>query len=209
MSRPILSRLAVAANRAQFSRACGLPPYRSLPGLITRSRVPTSTSTTVFRRTLIAAPKEGGPPLLERSANRELPDVTPKRRYLIHVPIFLLSMYIAANLLFNYQKSSSSVVSSTLYALRVNPDAREILGDEISFKAKTIPWIHGTMDQLHGKIDISYKVRGSKGEGTVHFLSVREGGRAGKFKTKKWELELPDGGVLNLLVDDDVLENNQ
>ncbi|RVD81203.1 uncharacterized protein DFL_009077 [Arthrobotrys flagrans] len=202
MSRPILSRLAVAANRAQFSRICGLQPSRT-PSLITRSRAPT----TIFQRSLIAAPKEGGPPLLQRSADRELPDVTPKRRYLIHIPIFLISMYVAANLLFNYQRSSSSVVSSTLYALRVNPEAREILGDEISFKAKTIPWIHGTMDQLHGKIDISYKVKGSKGEGTVHFLSLREGGRAGKFKTKRWALEIPDGGVLNLLVDDNVLED--
>ncbi|KAK6517284.1 hypothetical protein TWF281_003944 [Arthrobotrys megalospora] len=179
MSRPILSRLAVAANRVQFSRICGLPPHRS-PSLITRNRTPSALQSIIFRRSLIAAPKEGGPPLLQRSANRELPDVTPKRRYLIHIPIFLISMYIAANLLFNYQRSSSSVVSSTLYALRVNPDAREILGDEISFKAKTIPWIHGTMDQLHGKIDISYKVRGSKGEGTVHFLSVREGGEGGE-----------------------------
>ncbi|KAK6336015.1 hypothetical protein TWF730_003387 [Orbilia blumenaviensis] len=210
MSRPILSRLAVAVNRAQFSRACGLSPYRS--PVITSTVAATTTargrvsSTTVFKRTMIAAPKEGGPPLLSRSADRELPDVTPNRRYLLHIPIFLLSMYIAANLLFNYQRSSSSVVSSTLYALRVNPEAREILGDEIAFKAKTIPWIHGTMDQLHGRIDISYKVKGSKGEGTVHFLSVREGGKAGKFKTKRWAVELPDGGVLNLLVDDSVLE---
>lgn len=162
MSRPILSRLAVAANRAQFSRICGLQPSRT-PSLITRSRAPT----TIFQRSLIAAPKEGGPPLLQRSADRELPDVTPKRRYLIHIPIFLISMYVAANLLFNYQRSSSSVVSSTLYALRVNPEAREILGDEISFKAKTIPWIHGTMDQLHGKIDISYKVKGKIGRAHV------------------------------------------
>ncbi|EPS37142.1 hypothetical protein H072_9222 [Dactylellina haptotyla CBS 200.50] len=117
-------------------------------------------------------------------------------------------MYIAANLLFNYQRSNSSVVSSTLYALRVNPDAREALGDEISFKAKTIPWIRGTMDQLHGKIDISYKVIGKRGEGTVHFTSVREGGRGGKFKTKRWALELPTGETRDLLVSDTVLETD-
>ncbi|KAF3907223.1 hypothetical protein ABW20_dc0101799 [Dactylellina cionopaga] len=201
MSRPLLPRMAVIANRVYFPRLCGLS--NRLPASIIRHPSPSI----VFRRTLIAAPKEGGPPLLQRSSNRELPDVTPKRSYLIHIPLFLLSMYIAANLLFNYQRSSSSVVSSTLYALRVNSEARDVLGDEIAFKAKTIPWIHGTMDQMHGKIEISYKVKGTKGEGTVHFTSLREGGRAGKFKTKRWALELSGGESLNLLVDDKTLDS--
>ncbi|KAF3936482.1 hypothetical protein ABW19_dt0208973 [Dactylella cylindrospora] len=205
MSRPLISRLAFAAShhRLQPSRSSTL---LTIPRPISISqslrRPPSSIAS---RRTAIAAPKEGGPPLLERRVDRELPDVTPSRSYLIHFPLFLLSMYIAANILFNYQRSSSSVVSSTLYALRVNPEAREVLGDEIVFKAKTIPWIYGTMDQLRGRIDISYKVRGTKGVGTVYFTSVREGGRAGKFKTQRWALELPDGQVLNLLVDDQAL----
>ena len=42
--------------------------------------------------------------------------------------------------IFNYQKSSSSVVNSTLYALRTSTKAREVLGDEIYF-AQKIPWI--------------------------------------------------------------------
>ncbi|KAK6535152.1 hypothetical protein TWF694_001630 [Orbilia ellipsospora] len=206
MSRMILSRLAAATNRSQLSKICST--FYKPPNIlnIVPSRLPCRPI--VFRRTLIAAPKEGGPPLLERSADRDLPDVKPRRSYLIHIPLFLLSMYIASNLLFNYQRSSSSVVSSTLYALRVNPDARELLGDEISFKAKTIPWINGTMDQMHGKIDISYKVKGKKSEGIVHFMCLREGGRGGKFKTKKWALELPDGGVVDLLVNDMVLETD-
>ncbi|KAJ6264317.1 hypothetical protein Dda_0462 [Drechslerella dactyloides] len=202
MSRPALSRLAVAANRLPPSlRPCIFPCRRPL--LPAPRRHPPSF---VSRRTIIAAPKEGGPPLLERSADRELPDVAPKRGYLIHFPLFLLSMYVAANLLFNYQRSSSSVVSSTLYALRVSPGARAVLGDEISFKAKTIPWIHGTMDQLHGRIDISYKVRGTRGEGIVHFTCVREGGKMGKFRTQRWDLETPDGRVLNLLTDETMLD---
>ncbi|EWC45744.1 hypothetical protein DRE_05081 [Drechslerella stenobrocha 248] len=192
MSRPALSRLAGSARRPFPSAFSRLPS----PMLLRR---PPSV---VLRRTLIAAPKEGGPPLLERSADRDLPDVAPRRRYLLHIPLFLLSMYIATNLLFNYQRSSSSVVSSTLYALRVSPDARNVLGDEISFKAKTIPWIHGTMDQMHGRIDISYKVKGTQSEGLVRFTSLREGGKMGKFKTQRWSLEMPDGRVLNLLAND-------
>jgi len=64
------------------------------------------------------------------------------------------------------------VVSSTLYALRVHPIARELLGEDISFKSK-MPWIQGTMNQLRGDIDITYGVKGTKGEGVMHFRSVR------------------------------------
>jgi cytochrome c oxidase assembly factor 1 len=74
--------------------------------------------------------------------------------------------------IFNYQKSSSSVVSSTLYALRTSPRAREILGDEIYF-AQQIPWISGEMNQLHGRIDITFWVKGTKSQGKMRFRSIR------------------------------------
>jgi cytochrome c oxidase assembly factor 1 len=69
---------------------------------------------------------------------------------------------------------SSSVVASTLYSLRVHPRARELLGDEIDF-AHYLPIISGKMDQLHGEIDITYKVKGKKRSGTVRFRSTRKG----------------------------------
>lgn len=92
---------------------------------------------------------------------------------LISVPIFLVVLGASAAALFNYQKASSSVVASTLYALRAHPQAREFLGEEISFKNK-IPWIGGKLSQLHGNIDISYRVKGTKGEGLMRFKSVRK-----------------------------------
>lgn len=74
--------------------------------------------------------------------------------------------------IFNYQKQSSSIVSSTLYALRTSPRAREILGDEIYF-AQQIPWISGEMNQLHGRINISFWVKGTKAQGKMKFRSIR------------------------------------
>ena len=74
--------------------------------------------------------------------------------------------------IFNYQKQSSSVVSSTLYALRTNRDARQVLGDEIYFASK-IPWISGEINQLHGRIDVSFWVKGTKGRGEMKFKSER------------------------------------
>lgn len=75
--------------------------------------------------------------------------------------------------IFNYQKSNSSIVSSTMYSLRTSPQAREILGDEIYF-ASQLPWISGEMNQLHGVIDISFWVKGTRSKGKMRFRSERK-----------------------------------
>lgn len=128
---------------------------------------------TPLRRTLIAAPKDGSGPLMERRADRALPNLRPPRRWLKTLPIFLSIMVASTLAIFNYQKSSSSVVSSALYALRTNPEARRVLGDEIYF-AHRIPWIWGEMNQLHGRIDISFWVKGTKAKGLMRFRSERK-----------------------------------
>ena len=129
-------------------------------------------------RTLIAPPTPGSGPLMERRADRALPSLRPSRRLLRTLPLFLTVLGASTLAIFNYQKSSSSVISSTLYALRTSPRARAVLGDEIQFRAQ-IPWIHGELNQLHGRIDISFWVKGRKGEGLMRFKSMRQG-RLGK-----------------------------
>lgn len=131
------------------------------------------------RRTLIAAPGPQDGPLLERRSDRDLPTIEkPYRRWVRTAPIFLAILTASMLGIFNYQKSSSSVVTSTMYALRTSPAAREVLGDEIYF-AHSIPWIWGEMNQLHGRINIRYAVKGTKGRGEMRFKSTRHG-RMGK-----------------------------
>lgn len=148
--------------------------------MIPRPRIRPNGLRTLFRnaqakRNVIAAPKPGSGPLMERRSDRALPSISNNSyRWLRTVPIFAALMTASVLAIFNYQKQSSSVVSSTLYALRTNPQAREILGDEIYF-AHQIPWISGEINQLHGRIDISFKVKGTKSKGLMRFKSVREG----------------------------------
>nr|POE52122.1 cytochrome c oxidase assembly factor 1 [Quercus suber] len=118
------------------------------------------------RRTLTAAPGPNSGPFLERRSDRELPSLASSNRWLRTLPIFAAIMVGSALAIFNYQKSNSSVVSSTMYALRTSPQAREILGDEIYF-ASQLPWISGEMNQLHGVIDISFWVKGTRGKGKM------------------------------------------
>ena len=107
------------------------------------------------------------------------------------MPLFLLALGGSAACIFNYQKQQSSVVTSTLYALRAHPGARALLGDEIRFASAAFPWIRGEIDQLHGRIDIRYAVKGSKARGVMRFKSARRT-RLGLFETHIWELSLSD-----------------
>jgi cytochrome c oxidase assembly factor 1 len=110
---------------------------------------------------------------MTRRSDRALPSIAPKYRMLKTMPLFLLVVTGSTLAIFNYQKSSSSVVTSSLYALRVNEKAREVLGEEIYFKNK-MPWIWGTIDQMHGRIDIRFSVKGTRGTGQLHFRSERK-----------------------------------
>jgi cytochrome c oxidase assembly factor 1 len=124
-------------------------------------------------RTIVAAPRPNSGPLLSRRADRELPSVVSQRRWLRSIPVFAVIVVGAALGIFNYQRLSSSVVSSTMFALRRSPSAREALGDEIQF-AYRIPWISGEVNQLHGRIDISFWVKGTRATGKMRFKSTRE-----------------------------------
>lgn len=124
------------------------------------------------RRTLIAAPKPNSGPLMERRADRDLPTLSSPNRWMRTLPVFAAIMAACTLAIFNYQKSNSSVVDSALYSLRTNEEARRILGDEIYF-AQQLPWIWGKIDQVHGEIDVSFTVKGTKGRAMMRFRSIR------------------------------------
>lgn len=105
---------------------------------------------------------------------------------------------VAAVAIFNYQKSTSPVVASTLYALRTSPRARALLGDDIRFK-RAIPWISGELNQVQGRIDIAFAVRGDRAAARMRFASRRPSPR-GLFRTTDWTLTMePDGRAVDLL----------
>ncbi|KAI0124911.1 cytochrome oxidase assembly [Xylariales sp. AK1849] len=150
------------------------------------------------RRALVQAPKPGDGPLMERRPDRELPSVESVTfRWGRSLPIFVVLIVISSVAIFNYQKLSSPIVASTLYSLRTSRKARDYLGDEIYFRHQ-IPWISGSMNQLRGKIDISFRVKGSKNEGVMRFASFRPGPKA-MFETTEWSLETTDGRTIDLL----------
>ena len=124
------------------------------------------------KRTSIAAPKSQET-LLSRRSDRELPQVSsPWLPWLKTFPIFAVIITISALGMFNYQKTSSSVVASTLYALRTSDTGRKELGDEIYFRDKW-PWIWGELNQVQGRIDIAFAVKGTRTSGMMRFKCRR------------------------------------
>jgi cytochrome c oxidase assembly factor 1 len=136
---------------------------------------------------------------MSRRSDRALPSLTntPLRTWLKTLPLFILAITLSSLAIFNYQKSSSSTINSILYALRTNQQARELLGDEIYFASK-VPWIRGELNQLHGRIDVRFWVKGTKAQGETRFKSERKR-RDGFFETSDWSLFLEDGRVVQLL----------
>ncbi|KAK0747514.1 cytochrome oxidase complex assembly protein 1-domain-containing protein [Apiosordaria backusii] len=170
------------------------PLFRRISSQISQRTQPLRQQ--IQKRTLIPAPKRGDGPLMERRADRELPPL-PSSRWMKTLPLFALCVAAASVAIFNYQKFSSPVVGATLYALRTSDVGREHLGDNIYF-AQQIPWISGTLNQVQGRIDITFRVKGTKGEGVMRFASFRPSPR-GVFETTEWSLEMDGGKKIDLL----------
>ncbi|KAF2709167.1 DUF1783-domain-containing protein [Pleomassaria siparia CBS 279.74] len=170
------------------------------PGVVSAPVVPWKTPHSITSwppEPLIAAPNEGEL-LMERLPNRELPELPPfiPKQVTRTFPLFVLIMSASIFAFFNYQKQESSVVTSTLYALRTNALVRETLGDEIYFASK-YPWIKGEINQVHGRINVTFWVKGTKRQGEVR-LRCRRRSKSGYFETQEWSLTLEDGTVLYL-----------
>ncbi|KAH4412088.1 hypothetical protein HBI25_050030 [Parastagonospora nodorum] len=180
----------VAASRFASTTSPGPDPSKPV--------VPWKTPTSVWSPENLIPPPKDGEILLERRPNRALPPVPPliSPQVLKTFPIFIIAMVITTGAFFNYQKQESSVVTSTLYALRTNPGVRELLGDEIYFASK-YPWIKGEINQVHGRIDIRFWVKGTKRQGEVR-LRCRRRGRGGLYATQEWSLTMDDGERVEL-----------
>jgi cytochrome c oxidase assembly factor 1 len=113
------------------------------------------------------------------------------------LPIFFVIVAACSVAILNYQTASSPVVSATLFALRTSPKARAVLGDEIYFKSQ-MPWIGGEINQLAGRINVHFAVRGTRGTGVMRFSSNRPTSK-GLWETSQWSLHSDDGQVVDLL----------
>jgi cytochrome c oxidase assembly factor 1 len=201
MFAPSRNAISQPSMSSTSSRQPFLRPQQSRLLRLPYSRLQSSVSQTI--RPLIPPPGEHSGPLMSRRPDRELPKLTNTalRTWLKTLPLFVIGIVVSSLAMFNYQKSTSSTINSILYALRTNPQARALLGDEIYFASK-VPWIRGELNPMHGRIDVRFWVKGNKAQGETRFKSERKK-KDGYFKTQEWSITMADGQKLHLLDTED------
>ncbi|ORX99776.1 DUF1783-domain-containing protein [Basidiobolus meristosporus CBS 931.73] len=104
---------------------------------------------------------------------RELPETSSKTARNIAFGAAGLSLWVFGTALaFNHHRLHTSVVDSTMFTLRHDPDVQETLGKNIKFRDNW-PWISGDVNHLKGRVSVSFWIKGDKGVGRAHFASRR------------------------------------
>ncbi|KAF9317032.1 hypothetical protein BG003_001306 [Podila horticola] len=191
---------AVLQHSSTFIRPCSHTIHTiSKPNSLLALRTYSSSSSSSSSSTFINNPAFKSPSSINQSQHSpsfktqtaNLPSVRSR------TPLFILlgvlgvgfwagSIAVAAN----HQRQGTSIVRGTLFNVKFDTKAQELLGDDIDFTNKGWPWISGTVAHLKGRVDIEFQVRGDKAEGRVHFVAVRP---LKQWITTDFTLTMPDG----------------
>lgn len=110
----------------------------------------------------------------------------------------------AAFLLFvtNQEKLASSVVKQILQTVREHDGLKDVLGDAIrpepTWYLNGDPWISGSVNLPAGHVDLSFRVKGHRGSGTLYFTSIRKA-KGEPFTPLRFRVISDDGRVINVL----------
>ncbi|KAI0929235.1 hypothetical protein AcW1_006228 [Taiwanofungus camphoratus] len=103
----------------------------------------------------------------------------------------------------NQEKLSSSVVCRIMDTVRASPELQEVLGDAIRFEPvwwlNGSPWIHGAIYLMQGNVDLSFRLKGHKGAGTLYFTSIRKA-KGQPFTVLRFKVIADNGKVVNIPV---------
>ncbi|CCE93365.1 Coa1p TDEL_0F05540 [Torulaspora delbrueckii] len=134
--------------------------------------------------------------------DRELPDPNEgKLKQRLQLAGFSVAIVAALMVIFNYEKTESPVVSNTLYHLRRSPATAQLLGENIEFEG-LVPWVHGELNQVAGKVNIRFNIKGDKNAGVVRLIADRET-PLDEFLIHEWSLTV-NGNKIDLLSEEGV-----
>lgn len=152
-----------------------------------------------------AAPVAENGPVIRRpvTVDREFPDpfeAKKKNRY--YFVAYGIGVTLACVIVFNYEKTRSPVINSVFYCLRRSEASKQALGANIGYTSSW-PWISGELNTMQGRVNITFKVKGDKNEGTVKMRATRAN-KLHPFDVHEWTLTIRDGPVIDLLKDTSV-----
>ncbi|KAL9938846.1 hypothetical protein V8E36_002565 [Tilletia maclaganii] len=138
-----------------------------------------------------------------RGTRPELPNL-PNRR-----PLFLALAVVGvagwagfAQFATNKERLSSSAFRSALVQIKDSPAAQEALGDPIMLVPSLVgdPWISGSVNTMQGRVDLSFEVKGPKGQGRAYFTSIRPSSNV-PFEIIRFLIVTDQGKSVSLLPD--------
>ncbi|TFY75590.1 hypothetical protein EWM64_g8423 [Hericium alpestre] len=101
----------------------------------------------------------------------------------------------------NQERLSSSVTRHVLTTVRESPEVRGVLGEAVrpepAWYLNGDPWVAGTVNMLQGHVDISFRVKGHKGAGTLYFTSIRKA-KGEPFTILRFKIIADDGTVIQV-----------
>ncbi|KAI0672835.1 DUF1783-domain-containing protein [Trametes maxima] len=101
----------------------------------------------------------------------------------------------------NQEKLSSSVMQQVMNTIRESPELRDVLGEAIRpepvWWMNGDPWISGAIHMPGGNIDLSFRVKGHKGAGTLYFTSIRRE-KGQPFQILRFKIIADDGTEVNI-----------
>ncbi|KAL0065505.1 cytochrome oxidase assembly protein 1 [Marasmius tenuissimus] len=101
----------------------------------------------------------------------------------------------------NQEKITSSVFKQVMRTVRSDPGVREVLGEAIRPQAEWWlngdPDIQGQISTMQGNVDMSFRIKGSKGSGTLYFTSIRRE-KGVPFTILRFKVIADDGTVINI-----------
>ncbi|KIJ16657.1 hypothetical protein PAXINDRAFT_168170 [Paxillus involutus ATCC 200175] len=133
----------------------------------------------------------------------ELPQIQKRWPYILAFAALGVSGWAAFLLVaMNQERLSSSVVKQILQTVRENGDLKNALGDALRFEPiwylNGDPWISGSINLPQGNVDLSFRLKGHRGSGTVYFTSIRKT-KGEPFTPLRFRVICDDGKVINVL----------
>ncbi|KAF8213506.1 cytochrome oxidase complex assembly protein 1-domain-containing protein [Mycena galopus ATCC 62051] len=145
--------------------------------------------------------------------HRPLPQIEKRWPTFIGIGVIVLTSWAAfLTYVTNETKVTSSVVKQILRTIKADPQLLEALGFAIrpqpEWWLNGYPIIHGQINQLQGNIDVSFRIKGSLGSGTVYFTSVRKA-KGIPYDILRFRVILDDGRVVEVQTGSEMLSDSE
>ncbi|KIR55406.1 hypothetical protein I315_01994 [Cryptococcus gattii Ru294] len=139
--------------------------------------------------------------IYERPGGKELPKVRGTAPFVIALGLLGLGWGLFLLHATNSERLSSSVLRQATFQLRNSKEVIALLGENVrlvdEWWALGSPWISGTINLMQGRVDLSFRIKGSKGAGTVYFTSIRPQ-EQGAWRIVRYKVIADDGQVIRL-----------